>query len=224
MKIKICGIATEEGLAEILALRPDYLGFIFYPSSLRCVSVEKAKKLSELCEGRTERVLVFRNAELVDVLALQQELHAEVLQLHGEEDPAYLQALRRSLPKARLWKAIPVDTEMPVEHVKIYKDVADALVFDTASIQGGGSGQSFDWELLGNYEAGLPFFLSGGIGLDALAPLRKFLETHPRLAESLAGIDVNSRFELSPGKKNPQALAQLFSSFRSFHEREGSSL
>lgn len=81
-----------------------------------------------------------------------------------------------------------------------YAASCDLFLFDTATSGYGGSGQSFDWEILQHYTGTVPFLLSGGIGEDDAAKVAAF--RHPRFA----GIDLNSRFELSPGIKDIEKL------------------
>jgi phosphoribosylanthranilate isomerase len=84
-----------------------------------------------------------------------------------------------------------------------YLDVCDYFLFDTKSESHGGSGQTFDWDILKQYPYTKPFFLSGGLSLDNIAEVSS-LKSLP-----LYGIDVNSRFEISPGLKDVAKLQEL---------------
>ena len=87
-------------------------------------------------------------------------------------------------------------------------DYSDFFLFDTKGERYGGTGKSFDWNILDAYVAPVPFYLSGGIGPDALDALRKI--DHPKLK----GIDVNSGFEIEPGLKDAGLLTSFIEDFK----------
>lgn len=125
-----------------------------------------------------------------------------MLQLHGEETADYLRDIGRwsGLP---LIKAFNVSQKEDFEATEAYAGAADYFLFDTKTEQHGGSGQKFDWEILGAYKGRTPFLLSGGIS-DADAQQIVRLDH-----KKLFAIDINSRFEEEPGLKDISRIEQF---------------
>ena len=91
---------------------------------------------------------------------------------------------------------IPIETGEELEYVEVFSDIVDYLLFDTKTAGYGGSGKKFNWSLLENYSAKIPFFLSGGIDIEDIDSLKKMKNPY------FFGVDVNSKFETSPGMKD----------------------
>ena len=89
-----------------------------------------------------------------------------------------------------------------------YEGFCDYYLFDTRTVHYGGSGQQFDWSILQRYTGSTPFLLSGGINSYSVKALKEF--HHPRLA----GIDINSRFETSPGIKDVERIERFLKELR----------
>ena len=202
--IKVCGMREGENIRAVEALGPQWMGFICWSGSARCVT-SPPTYLPERCL----RVGVFVNPEAAYVRQKAAELHLQCLQLHGQETPELCTALHRltSLP---VIKALPVGSAEDLARARIYNKVegVDMLLFDTRSDAAGGSGRQFDWTLLDAYDGELPFLLSGGIGPQD-APRIKALR-HPRLA----GIDLNSRFETAPAVKDTDTLSTFINEIK----------
>ena len=180
------------------------MGFICWNGSARCVTATPTY-LPETCR----RVGVFVNPDVEYVRQKADELRLQCLQLHGQETPSQCSSLHR-LTGLPVMKAIPVAGAEDIARARIYNNVegVDMLLFDTRSDAVGGSGRSFDWTLLHDYDCDTPFLLSGGIGPQDAARIRQF--RHPRLA----GIDLNSRFETSPGVKDIDTLRIFINEIR----------
>ena len=130
------------------------------------------------------------------------------VQLHGSESPVMIDNLKRTLipdikPDIKIIKAISVNTKEDVEKWRQYRGHVDMLLFDTKCKSVGGSGEHFDWSVLNSYDGDIPFLLSGGIGPDDAERVKAF--HHPQFA----GIDLNSRFETSPGVKDINLLKEF---------------
>ncbi|MBQ3908645.1 MAG: phosphoribosylanthranilate isomerase [Bacteroidaceae bacterium] len=193
-----------ENIRAAEALGLQWMGFICWNGSARCVTATPTY-LPETCR----RVGVFVNPDVEYVRQKADELRLQCLQLHGQETPSQCSSLHR-LTGLPVMKAIPVAGAEDIARARIYNNVegVDMLLFDTRSDAVGGSGRSFDWTLLHDYDGDTPFLLSGGIGPQDATRIRQF--RHPRLA----GIDLNSRFETSPGVKDIDTLRIFINEIR----------
>lgn len=203
IQVKVCGLREPDNIQQVAALAPDYLGFIFYRKSKRLVT-----EGLDLSAFTIHKVGVFVNAEIGEILEKVTAYELEVVQLHGEESPEFVAALKRLRPELRMWKAVGVNNGTDFGDLEAYNASLEAFLFDTASPQYGGTGKSFDWRTLDRYQGEIPFWLSGGIGPNSLADLIRF--THPRWV----GIDLNSRFESSPGVKDTDLLGAFLASLK----------
>lgn len=195
-KLKICGMKIPANIAEVVALQPDYIGFIFYPGSKRFIDDLDPLVIKNI-PATIKTTGVFVNEELETVKNAIVKYNLKAVQLHGHESAAYCGALKEY---AEVIKAFGIDASFDFLTLSPYAEQVDYFLFDTQTPDHGGSGKTFSWQLLGNYKNKTPYFLSGGIGIEQLAELENIKD------ERLYAIDVNSRFELSPGLKD---IAQL---------------
>ena len=200
MKVKVCGMREAANIRAVDDLFPDLMGFIFYEKSPRHVS-----DVPEFLPRHAERVGVFVDAESEHILSHAREFGLQYVQLHGSESPELCRMLRsRGL---KVIKAFSISSPCDVMRASEFLDCCDMFVFDTKCKSMGGSGRTFDWKFLDAYIGNVPFLLSGGIGPDT--DLGVF--SHPMLA----GYDLNSRFEISPGLKDVTALETFINKIRS---------
>ena len=202
MKLKVCGMKYNP--AEVAALEPDYLGFIFWEPSARYFDIGP----SNVPRG-SERVGVFVDAALEEVINRVFEFELNAVQLHGSESPDYCSELKNllvanELSNISVFKAFAVDENFDFSRLNAYDEVCDYFLFDTRGELPGGTGKRFDWNLLRDYKLSKPFLLSGGIGPDDAEALLEFFN-RPE-AQNCMGIDVNSKFEIKPGLKDTEAL------------------
>ncbi len=198
MKVKVCGITSFEQLQELESLAIDFAGLIFYEDSKRFVGNKLSNQQSAIRNLEIKKVGVFVNAEKAAIKAAVDNFGLSYVQLHGNESPEFCKEIRQFIP---VMKAIQVDLDSRLdEQLEPYQDACDYFLFDTASKQYGGSGIQFDWELLTSVRSNKPFFLSGGIGPKDIEKIKTF--RHP----DLFAVDVNSRFETSPGIKDMQLV------------------
>lgn len=204
LKIKVCGMRDPQNLEEVCALDPDFVGFIFYKGSRRFVGNKPDRALFDIPGSEIKKVGVFVNEELDEVIKAIEIYGLDLVQLHGGESEDYCRAL--SGEPLELIKA--VDPHGTLVDLERYGRVVDYLLFDSAGEGSGGTGRKFDWKLLEDLSIGAPFLLSGGIGpADALS-LRS-LEY-----KGLMGVDVNSRFEVSPALKDVSRLKEFITEIR----------
>ena len=194
MIIKVCGMREADNIREVERLGIDLMGLIFWPKSSRYVS-EKPDYLPIYCK----RVGVFVDENIEQVKRTADEYQLDMIQLHGHEHPDYI----RQLSGWKVIKAFNIATAADFALTEAYEGVADIFLFDTKGKSVGGNGEKFDWSVLSAYQGETPFLLSGGIGPNDVARVRAF--HHPKCI----GIDLNSRFELSPGLKDINKLQEF---------------
>ena len=197
-KLKICGM--NHNIAEVAALQPDYMGFIFYEKSSRNFT-----GASPILSSKVKRVGVFVDASLEDISEKIKTYHLDVVQLHGEETPALCEVLS----DIEVWKVFSIKGSFDFNQLIPYEKVVDKFLFDTKGKEKGGNGYTFDWSVLNGYHLKKPIILSGGIGLDEIESLQQILSTEL----PIHAIDLNSKFELAPGMKNIEQLAKFKSYF-----------
>ena len=201
--IKVCGMRDADNIREVEALGIDLMGFIFWPKSSRYVS-ERPAYLPTKCR----RVGVFVDEDIDTVKRIADEYALDYIQLHGHESPEYIRALKFQVSGFRLQviKAFNIAAREDLEATAPYEGLADSFLFDTKGKCVGGNGEKFDWSVLSSYRGETPFLLSGGIGPDDAERVKAF--RHPKCA----GIDLNSRFEVSPALKDINKLKTFLQS------------
>lgn len=191
--IKVCGMTLPENIREVEALGVDLIGMVFHEKSPRC-----CRSLPSYLPTKAGRVGVFVDRSEEQILAKVKEYGLSHVQLHGKESPELCRAL--SARGLKVIKAFGVATEGDIGACGQYEGSCELFLFDTRCREAGGSGRSFDWNVLKAYKGYTPFLLSGGIGPESVAEIRAF--SHDRLA----GYDINSRFETEAGIKNVRAI------------------
>jgi phosphoribosylanthranilate isomerase len=199
--VKICGLSTPEALDVALDAGADLVGFVFFPPSPRHLDFAAARRLGERVRGRAQKVALSVDAADAWHSASIAALEPDLLQLHGQEPPARVVAVRQKfgLP---VMKAIAVETAADLAVIAAYAGAADRVLFDAraprAATRPGGLGKSFDWRLLENLDPGLPFMLSGGLDAGNVAEALRI--THA------GSVDVSSGVESAPGVKDPDKI------------------
>ena len=199
LKLKICGMKFAANIAAVAGLKPDYLGFIFYdksPRYIRDVSAELIKYVPS--EVKTVGVFVDEDLEIVKKKINLYQLKA--VQLHGSETPEYCAELKATFNNLEVIKAFGLDEDFDFSNLDAYKNVVDFFLFDTKTKAHGGSGKTFDWNILESYTLDKPYFLSGGIDLGHVDVIVGIND------ERLYGLDINSRFETEPGVKDVERI------------------
>lgn len=192
---------------QVVSLQPDYLGLIFFENSPRYVQ-EEIQDLG----SPVKKTGVFVNASEAFIRAKVVQYRLSAVQLHGDESPDFCRHLKQQLSntagKQQIIKVFSVKEEFDFDRLKAYEPVVDFFLFDTKGKERGGTGVRFNWEALKEYPSAIPFFLSGGIGPGQVQEIKElyryFKET--KRSHLFYGIDVNSRFEISPGIKDTARL------------------
>ena len=197
--IKVCGMREEQNISDLEKLDIDWMGMIFWPGSKRYVSRPPSR-----LPQRVKKVGVFVDASLDDIRQHVSDYQLDIIQLHGHETPAFLEALK----PLTLIKAFNIADASDLEKTKAYEGIADYFLFDTKGKIVGGNGEKFDWTVLTAYEGATPFLLSGGIGPDDVQKVKQFHH------QKCIGIDLNSRFESAPGLKDIVQLQTFIKQIR----------
>ena len=183
----------------------DWMGMIFWQKSARYVdNPDTAKAIPE----GVKKVGVFVNELPENIVEKADKYSLDIIQLHGSEEVDTIRELRLRLHDKVFVKAISVSQTEDIRLAEMYDKEVDYLLFDTKCKSVGGSGRQFEWSILQNYKGDTPFLLSGGIGPDDAENVKAF--KHPMMA----GIDLNSKFELSPGLKDVEKLSAFIAETR----------
>jgi phosphoribosylanthranilate isomerase len=199
MIVKVCGMRDAENIRQLEALGIDWMGMIFWPKSKRYVSTPPV-----YLPQHVRKVGVFVDASLDAIRQHVEDYHLDIVQLHGQESPETLKALK----PLKLIKAFNIATPEDLQKTVAYEGLADYFLFDTKGKSVGGNGEKFDWSVLDSYQGETPFLLSGGIGSEDAQDIKSF--HHPKCI----GIDLNSRFETEPGLKDITKLKQFLEAIR----------
>lgn len=205
VQVKICGLSTPETVDAAIAGGASHVGFVFYPMSPRNISLDRAAALAARVPGHVRKVGIFVDPlrDLVEQVVDGAEL--DVVQLHGDETPAFAANIG-----VEVWKAISVKSASDLAAAASYSSAATRIIYDAKAPVGtslpGGRGLRFDWELLRSFAHPLPWVLSGG--LDASNLVQAIAVTGAPF------VDVSSGVESAPGVKNVDKIAAFLKAAR----------
>lgn len=196
-------MTRSNNIHEVLMLKPDFMGFIFYPHSPRCIT---GKVDPDFIRGIASSVIttgVFVNESPQAILQTANTYGLRAIQLHGSETPEDCQTLQSE--GLTVIKAFGIKTAADLLQTERYAACTDYFLFDTQSQNHGGTGQSFDWSVLKNHALTKPWFLGGGI-----APAN----ISEAAATGCHALDLNSRFEIETGIKEINSLKEAIKQIR----------
>ena len=196
-KIKICGLTRVQDIQTANALQLDYIGFVFAPKSKRYVAPEQAKRLRRQLAPGIQAVGVFVNAPPEQVAAMLADGTIDIAQLHGQENAAYLARLF-SLTRAPIWQAFRIESAADISRANA--SPADLVLLDHGA---GGTGESFDWNLL--HGMSRPFILAGGLTPQNAA--EAIAQAHPYAVDTSSGCETN-------GVKDPAKMQAFVNAVR----------
>lgn len=180
VKIKICGLKRPCDIQAVNHEKPEYIGFVFADSRRRVTPVQ-ALHLRKALSPDICPVGVFVNETVDTIISLVRQGAIDAIQLHGDETEDYIARLK-VLVSRPIIKAVPVLKAGDVQ--KWAHTCADYLLFDK---KGGGTGESFDWDLIGKINK--PYFLAGGLDIDNIGEaIRK---TNPFAVDISSGVETN---------------------------------
>lgn len=198
VKVKICGLRRPEDIEATNAAKPDYVGFIFVPETKRYVKPDLAASFRRDLAADIQTVGVFVNAPIEEIVAICQAGTIDLVQLHGEEDQAYIAHLKGQVDQ-HIIKSVAVGDELVVD-----PNQADYLLFDSLSPSRGGSGKIFDWQMVSAYQE-KPFFLAGGLGIGNIEEALKVVRPY--------AVDASSSLE-TDGVKDPVKMQKFVAKIR----------
>jgi len=205
MKIKVCGNTLPHQVNALDDLGITFAGFIFYPKSPRYMAMKiSADKMKQL-KGKIIKVGVFVNPSYEELMKTVDEYRLDMVQLHGDESPKFCDKIADYISVIKAFRLSDNDSIMHM--TQSYTEVCDFFMFDTLGAGYGGTGKKFDWTVLQKTPPAKPYFLSGGIELGDERMLGDFLETDA--GEKLFAIDINTKFEISPGVKDVNNIRQF---------------
>lgn len=213
IQLKVCGMRDHQNILDVAALSPDFMGFIFYHGSKRFVGDDF--QIPSSFPKQIKKAGVFVNEEIETVLQKVMQYGLDYVQLHGDEQSIVCKKLRG---RVGVIKVFLIGEDFQFSLLKPYVPFVDYFMFDTKSTSYGGSGKTFDWNLLSNYNEPVPFFLSGGLN-------QSNIESALRLGNSkLFAIDINSGVESSPGQKDINKVKSVLNVINSNFEHQTSNL
>jgi phosphoribosylanthranilate isomerase len=204
-KIKFCGITSVEDAELAVGAGAWAIGLIFWRRSPRRCQLDRAADIAAAVKRRTEVVGVFVNATLDHVARTADAVGLTMVQLHGEEGPAYCaEAARRT--GAKVIKAARVRSRADVQALAPFHTDYHLLDSYTAGVPGG-TGETFSWEIARTHRGRVPVILSGGLNADNVAEAIVAVRPH--------AVDVASGVEARPGRKDPEKLVAFAEAVRS---------
>lgn len=198
-KVKICGITDAAAMNAASDGGAQFAGLVFYPPSPRYVSLSTAKTLSDNATTNLSLVGLFVDPEDSEIAAaLDAGIRLDMIQLHGKESPERITDIRKTfgLP---VMKAVRIAVRNDLADIKTYQDAADWLLFDTKETAlPGGTGKSFNWNLLQDFRSKKPWMLAGGLNSENIGQALSVLSPN--------AVDVSSGVETVPGHKDPARI------------------
>jgi indole-3-glycerol phosphate synthase / phosphoribosylanthranilate isomerase len=209
---KVCGLTKGEYALAAINAGAQFGGLIFAKKSPRCISATQAQNIIEQAPS-LNYVGVFVNHKRTEIVDLVKALNLYAVQLHGDEDQAYIDSLTQQFKQAgikhcQIWQAVAVENKLPTLVNKSVNELA-YLVLDGKNA---GSGQAFNWQLLNDSEQDLSHcFLAGGLNQQNIKQALQQLSQN-----ELYGLDLNSGVESNPAVKCPEKLNAVFAQIRNY--------
>ncbi len=209
-RIKVCGMTLPEQVNALDEMGVDFAGFIFYPKSPRYVGQKLPPEKMKQIKGRIAKVGVFVNMPYDDLMRTVDDYRLDMVQLHGDETPFFCEKVANYVTVIKAFRLSPDD---PIDWMlRPFHESSDMFMFDTMGAGYGGTGKKFDWRVLRDAQLEKLFFLSGGIEAGDEPAICQFAAEEQ--GKKMFAIDINSRFELSPGVKDMNKVQQFLNNIR----------
>ena len=205
-RIKVCGITEPEDARIAVAAGADGLGFIFVPQSPRHIDPDMVRKITRELPPLVDAVGVFVDEEMEVVEEIMQYCCLSFIQLHGSETPDYCEKI-----SCRVMKSFSIGQATKSEDFVPYAEAVSGFLLDTFhKDMAGGTGQTFDWQLLEHIKPPGPIVLAGGLTPDNVGDAIRQVKPF--------AVDVNSGVEYQPGRKDPDKLRSFVQAVRKADE------
>ncbi|ASW44300.1 MAG: phosphoribosylanthranilate isomerase [Clostridiales bacterium] len=201
VKIKICGLKRALDIEYVNELKPDYIGFVFADSKRR-VSEDIALELTKNLRKDIKTVGVFVNEDINRVKEISEKVKLDILQFHGDEDMTYI----NSFTGYQVWKSFSIRGEGDLENLSKYTKVSFLLDSKIEGIRGG-SGRTFNWNILKDFNLQNKIILAGGLSIENITEAIKVVRPF--------AVDVSSGVE-SQGVKDYKKIKDFIGKVRSF--------
>ena len=185
VEIKICGINTKE--SAVASHGAKYIGFVFCEDSPRFIQPDVVKRIIPYLSKGQKKVGLFVNEKIDLIKKITLDLELDMIQLHGDENESFIRKLKL-LTNRKIIKAIPIKTVEDVKIFEEFKNSCDMILFDTkTNNQFGGTGTSFDWELLKNFKTSKKWMLAGGLNINNIKEALKAAK--PDIIDISSGVE-----------------------------------
>ncbi len=209
MRVKVCGITSIDQMHQLGELGVQFAGMIFYHPSPRFV-LKHGLKAQDVKKEKVKpyKIGVFVNAKYDEVMNTVDAFGLDIVQLHGDETPYHSEKIADYIQVIKAFRF--ADGDHVEWTIRDYYNCCDMFMFDTGiterkdALQYGGTGRKFNWNRLKGLHVNKPFFLSGGIEPTDAENVKAFMKD--KVAKDLFAVDINSRFESSPGVKDMQLV------------------
>jgi len=209
MIIKVCGMGDRDNILQLMEREiPDLMGLIFYEKSPRKID-GKATDPGFYQELPIPKVGVFVDEEIKQIVQKINDFGLDYVQLHGSESAEFITKLKRQ-SSVKIIKVFRIGTKVDWQELKPFEALVDIFLFDTHTKKFGGSGIKFDWAVLEEYPLQKGFLLSGGVDEKSVETIEALALKMPKLL----GVDINSRFETAPGRKNIDKVRKFIKKIR----------
>ncbi len=199
--VKICGLTTPDAVKAAVEAGADYVGFVFYGASPRCVLPGAAASLAVMVPDEVTRVGLVVDADDTTLESILRKVPLDMLQLHGDESPERVEEVKTNFGLPVI-KAVALAEAADLSRARTYERSADMLLFDAMppreADRPGGNARAFDWNLLGGENWAVPWMLAGGLDAENLEIAVK--------TSGAPAVDVSSGVESAPGVKDPEKI------------------
>ena len=210
MRVKVCGMTRLDQVTALDAMGVDFAGFIFYPKSPRYVVNHLRGDQLKKAKLRIGKVGVFVHASYEEVMRQVDDYGLDMVQLHGDETPRFCEQVANYVTVIKGFRLADND---PIDWlIKPYEEACDMFLFDTLGAGYGGTGKKFNWDILKQTSLNKLFFLSGGIDPEDAEKLKIF--GGEPVAKKLFSVDINSKFETSPGLKDLDKIRTMIGNLK----------
>jgi phosphoribosylanthranilate isomerase len=206
--VKICGLKDSENLGAAIESGADFIGLVFYPASPRNIDFHTAANLRQLTPKNVKATGLFVDPDDALLEKFAAGLSLDLIQLHGKESPERVTEIKKKFERP-VMKAINIAAPKDVQQIELYQTVADWILVDSRP-QGakmpGGTGKTFDWNLLKEVAFNKPWMLSGGLNVGNIKSALLILKPD--------AIDVSSGVEITRGQKDPAKIREFIAAVK----------